>query len=435
MLLYRLQNLRAMSYASFTLAMFALLFAATNVVLVVLNAADHHAGCAEGRDVRRVRCASATSELVFHRLEFWASFCFAVVTAFSLMSTPKAVSHIYSNPTSLKLLLLLQICFALVPAMLVTVNLDLFEVPAHELEYLNELTVSFVDVVLLASLLRLDDDDDDDDDTSVAPSRRRRRLRRGDADEAARLARRRRRRPATSSKNARSGYVFAGVAVGVACCQLVIYNAHAWVPAAEKAAHFFEFAFNIASAFVTFWFCMDNRFEADKEIMEILYGTHRDCVHCRSAYDDLEGYRLYAADLRHGKKPTTLANTLRCKLGGGGAVFFGTTTAPTTDRPSADRAAPPHGGSSSSSYYGTTASGPSRLRPRAATVSSVASTERPLASSRAPRASSDGDGPAAATSGPTASTTSATEAWHVGGGLGHPDTCCRVSAAASESEC
>ena len=45
-----------------------------------------------------------------------------------------------------------------------------------------------------------------------------------------------------------------------------------WEPsdAGEQMAHFFEFAFEILSAFITFWFCMDNRIESDKKINELM---------------------------------------------------------------------------------------------------------------------------------------------------------------------
>ena len=375
-LLYRLNHLQAMSNANLVLAIMALLYAATNVVLLVLNVADHNDDdCGDPKDLSIARCGSATSDLIFHRLEFWATFCFALVTAFSLMYTPKAVQHIYNKPLVLKLVLLVEICFAAVPAALVTINLQIYEFPCHEIEYVNELTVSFVDFILLASLLRLPEDEEALEDDleeedmeqgafhpgnfqkgprrySVASTALQSKLSTvsdapttSDASSSARGGGQQREgsgdtlntdtedpdeyvHPASSlvsnmkttgffppsrQTSAASGWhsnagasphpaaisPFAEpadvqpksvhayapeiqraiplVAMSVACIQLVIYNSFPWFKNSERTAHFFEFTFGIISSFITFWFCMDNRFEAAKEIMLILYGNHRDC--------------------------------------------------------------------------------------------------------------------------------------------------------------
>jgi len=365
-LLFRLHNLQWMSNANFTLAILALLYAATNVVLFILNFGDHNDDdCGDPRDLAIARCGSATSDLIFHRLEFWATFLFALVTAFALMYTPKAQNNIYDKPLLLKLVLLCEICFAAVPAALVTVNLERYEMPCHELEYVNELTISFVDIILLASLLRLppeDDENGDDDDLGDLEAAvgknpfhlpRRRSLSDDDAaechhqglqggqeqlrleedddeeeedppthpeDSDAAVAAKAKKDNGEKQKKvtivaglettglfppsrrtseaslpmqkddddaplnpspplSRSKIPFVGSVV--AGIQLVIYNSYPWYDHAERTAHFFEFAFGILSSFVTFWFCMDNRFEAEKEIMLILYGNHRDCENCR----------------------------------------------------------------------------------------------------------------------------------------------------------
>ncbi|KAJ8603076.1 hypothetical protein CTAYLR_006676 [Chrysophaeum taylorii] len=277
MLLYRLHNLQHMSLANFSLGLLALSYAATCVVLLVLNVGDNNdEDCGDPEDVRTPRCGSTVSEQTLHRLEFWAGFSFTLVTAFSLMFTPKAVSHIYENPVILKLVLLFQIVLALIPALLVTANLEVYERPSHELEYLNELTIAFVDLILFASLVREDDDEDDEENPKLfAPSNSveledfgARGMPRGGAT------------------------LFPVIACIIAGVQMAVYNSGRWIDGAEKLAHYFEFTFGIISAFVTFWFCMDNRFACDSEIMEILYGTHRDCLNCTLQCKELEDYRV-----------------------------------------------------------------------------------------------------------------------------------------------
>lgn len=56
---------------------------------------------------------------------------------------------------------------------------------------------------------------------------------------------------------------------------------------------------------------MDNRFEADNEIMEILYGTHRDCLNCTRQCMELQGHRV--SNLTTRRRPS-LALTIRRQL-------------------------------------------------------------------------------------------------------------------------
>ena len=44
----------------------------------------------------------------------------------------------------------------------------------------------------------------------------------------------------------------------------------------EQAAHYCEFAFEILSSGVTFWFCMDNKLLCDQQIMSIMLADERD---------------------------------------------------------------------------------------------------------------------------------------------------------------
>lgn len=145
-------------------------------------------------------------------------------------------------------------------------NYVYFEIISHEIEYLNELTMSFVDLVLLWSLCQFQG-------TSV---------------------------------------VMAGIASAVALIQLAVYNGMGRTDdgdmVGEVAAHYLEFTFGIISSLIAFWFCMDNKVRLQgfasstsnfypktyelifalhtiqivcgKEIGEILYGTHEYCNIC-----------------------------------------------------------------------------------------------------------------------------------------------------------
>ena len=66
----------------------------------------------------------------------------AVLEVISLVSTPKSLLSIYANPLILKLIMFFNIVATLVPALLVSLNLERFEIISHEIEYVNELTVS-----------------------------------------------------------------------------------------------------------------------------------------------------------------------------------------------------------------------------------------------------------------------------------------------------
>ena len=95
--------------------------------------------------------------------------------------------------------------------------------------------------------------------------------------------------------------MISAIASTIAIAQIVVYNIFGQTEkgdmAGEKAAHYFEFSFEIMSALITFWFCVDNKFVADREISEIMYGDHRDCAVCHS-----KSVEMKATDRRGNKK-------------------------------------------------------------------------------------------------------------------------------------
>ena len=239
LLVYRLDEMRSLERVNFTLAIACLIYCGINIALIIVNyvnsTSQNHM---EPRPI---------SEKAFHLLEFWATFFFAIVTCISLTSTPKSIMNIYNNPLALRLILFFNIVAASLPAVLMSLNTEYFEVISHQIEYLNELTMSFIDLVLVWSLCKFE------------------------------------------GANA----VLAVISVGVALTQLAVYNGMGKTDNGEMIgevpAHYLEFSFGIISSLIAFAFCMDNKFVCKKEIGQILYGTHVDCTICRANSTEYSG--------------------------------------------------------------------------------------------------------------------------------------------------
>ena len=238
LLVYRLNEMRSMEDTNFALALLCLTYCGMNMALIVIN----HVNSQEDDPV--------VSEKTFHLLEFWATFVFAIVECISLTSTPKSLLTIYTNPIVLRLVLFFNIVASSLPAILMTLNHEYFEIISHEIEYMNELTMSFVDLVLLWSLCEFEQG---------------------------------------------MSIILACIASLVSIVQLAVYNGlgrdeQTGDMIGEVPAHHLEFAFGIISSLIAFWFCMDNKHVCGKEIGEILYGTHRDCTICYGNSNDFAKY-------------------------------------------------------------------------------------------------------------------------------------------------
>jgi len=278
-LLFRLNELKDLCHVNFILACLTLLYLSVNVCMFWVNAQDRNdEDCGDPVSVFVRRCGSPVSEFAFHMVEFWATFAYAGVEAFALVYTPRALSSISNRPMTLKVLLFFDIVATFVPACLVSMDLERYEVLAHEIEYSNELTMAFVNLVLLASLLRRRAPPSD----GPPPT------------EAASLA----------DDNRTTACVAAGAAV-IAILQILVYNCgfvdrgrRFYNENAERDAHFLEFTFAILSSFVTFWFCLDNRALGEEEILCILYGNHRDCDNCAVVHAAKKSELVMLADSR-----------------------------------------------------------------------------------------------------------------------------------------
>lgn len=232
----RANELIAMSRVNSVLAISAVLYIAVNLICTILNSYDNDC------DRSDPTCSPACTPQFFHNLEFCATFLFNTVDVFALSYSPKNLSTQYGNPTLLKITVLFNVGLSFLAAMLVVTNLGKFEILAHEIEYTNEFTVWFFDAVIFVSLVR------------------------GRSHAAIRNA------------STGCGSILVLILMGfVVVLQLGIYNLCGWTAngasKGEQAAHYLEFAFGIASAGITFWFTMDNKFSADQRLREIMYGT------------------------------------------------------------------------------------------------------------------------------------------------------------------
>uniref|UniRef100_A0A0G4HQR4 Uncharacterized protein n=1 Tax=Chromera velia CCMP2878 TaxID=1169474 RepID=A0A0G4HQR4_9ALVE len=219
LLLYHLGNLTRKSTANFILACLCIFYIGVNIVCLIINSMP------EFREA---------NDLTFHLLEFWATFMFTVVDIMALVYSPKSLGKIYANPTILKLVVFFNLVLAFIPAVLISIDLEMFELPSHEIEYANEITMAFVDLILLYSLIRTD--------SSMLP-------------------------------DMRTQLVLGLVALAVAVIQLSVYNLidGPGGDIGETAAHFLEFVFEILSAAIVFWFTMDNKILCDQHIKMITH--------------------------------------------------------------------------------------------------------------------------------------------------------------------
>jgi Thioredoxin len=242
---YTLQDLDRRAETNFWLGLLCLGVCSVNVVLIYLNYTKHHVD-KEGNQPH-------VSKYAFHMLEFWTSHIYAIAEAFALVTSPKTMLHIYNKPNLLKLLLFFNVVNSMVPALLITLDFKYFEKTAHELEFINSFTLSFITMILLASLL-----------SPTSPQ------------DLVNMGLSAAQEDSNSDQDNLSSLGMGLVACLVAASNFVIYNA-----GQEAAAHYLEFTFNIVVSLITFWFCMDNRFVAQMEIGQILYGRHQNCIFCQ----------------------------------------------------------------------------------------------------------------------------------------------------------
>jgi hypothetical protein len=255
----RLNELKAQHQVNLILAIFALAFVSIQAVEFWVNQypnecwdlAHNKTALFAPEDMNDVReeCKGQTGAwgvLPFHLLEFWATFIFNIVEIMALFYSPKNLQTVFCSPTCLKIVVACNICFSLISATIITINMSKFEVWSHEIEYCDEIMLAIVDIILLLSLVR----------------------------KARGMER-------TQKLNFAGNAAIVIIALGIALAQFYIYNFNGWgeggsfpdgEPAGEKDSHDLEFAFSAISGFITFWFTMDNALIASQKMKKLYCG-------------------------------------------------------------------------------------------------------------------------------------------------------------------
>uniref|UniRef100_A0A7S0Q800 Uncharacterized protein n=1 Tax=Coccolithus braarudii TaxID=221442 RepID=A0A7S0Q800_9EUKA len=209
--LQRLSELGTISAVNLCLALFSVIYLGCSVVSMILNTFDNDCyPCPE----------AATTTEVFHRIEFTTTFLFALVTTIALVFSPE---RRFSSPLLLRAIVLMNVCVSFIGMALVYIALEKFMTASHELEYMNELCMAIVDLLIVLTVLN------------------------GEG--------RSRVTPVTA----------AALAVSVPVLNLALFNlGH------ERKAHYVEFAFNMVSAAVSFWLCTDSMLLANRLKIDIM---------------------------------------------------------------------------------------------------------------------------------------------------------------------
>lgn len=246
------QALQTTSNRYMWLALACLMYCAINVTLFLVNYVNNSLISDDDAD-------PVVSEQVYHLTEFWNTFAFAVIESISLV-LQTTINHHHSqqsqqqqpiiSPHVLKGLLITNMIAALVPAVLMTMNMEYFEIPCHEAEYVNEILMSAVDFLMLGALYNSNNNNnhfhasastDEILDSAVAVNNTKPRF-------------------------------WAIVAGAIGTLQLFLYNGLGRTPdgdmKGEVLAHYCEFAFGCLSGLITFWLCMDNKATADHILLQ-----------------------------------------------------------------------------------------------------------------------------------------------------------------------
>ena len=178
-LTYHLQELRASSTMNIGLAIYCLIYLGINIALLNVNYIKWQQNIEENEHTDNTDHNNENNEntdndddgeisdLAFHLVEFWATFGFAVAELLALVYIPQQRRYSYNNTNTtnmdtitprtqnqgfLRLVMVLNIVGTIIPAVMVTFSLEIFEVVSHEIEYTNELAMAGIDMIIAVSL-------------------------------------------------------------------------------------------------------------------------------------------------------------------------------------------------------------------------------------------------------------------------------------------
>lgn len=230
LVLARLNVLQRLSDINLGLALASILYFAVSLVLLLVSAwpGEH---LVDGG--------------VFHVLDFGSNFLFSLTEVFTLLYSPE---RRFSAPMLLRILMFFSVCSTFVGTLLIVLNRSVFEVLAHNIDYVNDFTVALVDSLLVSTVVR-----------SPASHPGRTLQPRGKPCE---------------SYGKQIALLATFVPVTLSFLQVLVYNGlgvdlrgHLL---GERPAHVLEFIFDGLGAAINFWFCLDSKMLAEDLVRQIM---------------------------------------------------------------------------------------------------------------------------------------------------------------------
>lgn len=151
LVLVRLNDLKFLRDVNIWLAIFATAYFGVNVVCTVLNSFERGDWPGEAECTLDPSNCPVTTDQIFHRTEFGTTWLFSIIEVLAIIYSP---DRQFEAELLLKFLVFWNVAASFVPAMLVFINLEMFEVPSHQLEYANGFAMAGVDMLMGIQLMR-----------------------------------------------------------------------------------------------------------------------------------------------------------------------------------------------------------------------------------------------------------------------------------------